>query len=63
MKFITNSHDAADRAYDALLFLRNAYDAGKIGEIENMEDVFDALDISGELELAQKRLKQYHIDD
>lgn len=63
MKFSSHSSELSDRAYDALEFLRNAYMSGMLAEIENMEDVFGALDISQNLAYANQRLKSYHIED
>ena len=62
MKFEGTKYDRVESAYLALEFLRQAYEENKIGEIENMEDVFDALDISGALAYAYERLACYHID-
>lgn len=63
MKFKTRSCSSnADKAYKALEFLREAYSEGKLNDIENMKDVFDALDISEDLEFAYRRLRDYHID-
>lgn len=62
MKFEPHYSGKSDRAYEALEFLRDAYERGLIGEIENMDDVLDALDIAQDLEYAHQRLDQYHIE-
>ena len=62
MKFEPHYISKADLAFRALEFLRDAYERGLIGEIENMDDVFDALDIAQDLEYAHQRLDQYHIE-
>ena len=63
MLFKTNRihKDLVDDAFEAMQFLRNAYESGRLNEIENMEDVLDALDISIDLEQALQRLKELHI--
>ena len=62
MKFETSWSDQASKAYFALEFLREAHKNGKLQEIENIEHVFDCLDISSDLEYAQQKLKDFHID-
>ena len=62
MKFETKSVRDVDRYNDALTFLQDAYDKGTINEIENMDALFDELDILGYIEYLQDRLKVYHID-
>lgn len=62
MKFETLCTTKSDKAYFALDFLRKAYEEGRLNEIENIEYVFDCLDISQDLEYAQQRLELYHID-
>lgn len=62
MKFETSCSDQAGKAYFALEFLREAYKNGKLQEIENIEYVFDCLDISSDLEYTQQKLKEFHID-
>ena len=64
MKFNTNRtyKSLVDDAFEALLFLRDAYENNKLNEIENMDEVLNALDISGELAYALQRLKDFHIE-
>ena len=57
-----NYRNPVEDAYEALQFITEAYKKGKLDEIENMEDVLDALDISGDLEYALQRLKEFHIE-
>ena len=56
-----NYKDPIKDAYDAWLFLAKAYEEGTIGQIENMDDVLEALDISQQLESAQILLKEFNI--
>lgn len=53
MKFETICSSKTDKAYFALEFLRKAYEDNRLNEIENIDYVFDCLDISGDLEYAQ----------
>ena len=64
MKFNRNRtyKNLVDDAFEALQFLRDAYENNRLNEIENMDDVLDALDISGDLEYALQRLKEFHIE-
>lgn len=64
MKFNRNRtyKNLVDDAFEALQFLRDAYENNRLNEIENMDDVLDALDISGDLEYALQRLKDFHIE-
>ena len=62
MKFETNCTTKSDKAYFALEFLRKAYEDNRLNEIENIDYVFDCLDISGDLEYAQQKLEEFHID-
>ena len=62
MKFETICNSKIDKAYFALEFLRKACDDNKLNEIENIDYVFDCLDIFGDLEYAQQKLEEFHID-
>ena len=64
MIFKTNRmyKNAIEDAADALRFLRVAYEENKLAEIENMEDVLQALDISQDLEYAISKLKELSIN-
>ena len=62
MRFLPRSSSSSDRAYEALEFLRNAYEQGKIAKIENMDGLLDALDIAQELEYAKNKLKDFNLD-
>ncbi|MDY5669656.1 MAG: hypothetical protein SPF87_04360 [Bacilli bacterium] len=62
MKFETICNSKTDIAYFALEFLRKACDDNRLNEIENIDYVFDCLDISGDLEYAQQKLEEFHID-
>ncbi len=62
MKFEIICSSKTDKAYFALEFLREAYMANKLNEIENIDYVFDCLDISTDLEYAQQKLEEFHID-
>ena len=57
-----NYQDTVLDAADAINFLREAFESGKLNEIENFDELIEALDISGELEYAHQRLKDYNID-
>ena len=62
MKFITHCSSASDRAYEALEFLKEAYANKKLNDIENMEEVFEVLDIALLLEEKENKLKEFHIE-
>ena len=62
MKFETICNSKTDKVYFALEFLRKACDDNRLNEIENIDYVFDCLDISGDLEYAQQKLEEFHID-
>ena len=62
MKFETRWTDKTTRAFEALEFLRVAYKGGKLSEIENMEEVIEAIDIVQDLEYAYSVLESYHIN-
>ncbi len=62
MKFETVCTNSADKAYVALKFLRDAYEKNKINEIENLEYVFECLDISQDLEYANRKLDEFYIE-
>ena len=59
MRYINECSDSADRAYFALEFLKEAYENNKFNEIENMEDIFNALDISMELKDLKEKIMEY----
>lgn len=63
MFFQKDRSDKVGEAYSALEFLREAYQAGRLDQIENMEDVLEALDISQDLEHAKERLRDFHIEE
>jgi len=56
-----NYKDLVKDAYDAWLFLAKAYEEGTINQIENMDDVLEALNISQQFESAQILLKEFNI--
>ncbi len=63
MKFVRNinhKNDVEDLGA-AIRFLRDAYEQGKVSEIENMEEVLDALDVVEQLERALRLLEENHI--
>ena len=62
MIFEDNHSSKTDKAYFALAFLREAKKNNKLNEIENIDYVFDCLDISGDLEYLEQKLKENHID-
>lgn len=62
MIFKSKCSGASDKAFEALGFLRKMVREGRLNEITNMEDVIEALDISQDLENANRKLKEYHID-
>jgi len=62
MIFEDNYSSKTDKANFALMFLREAKKSNKINEIENIDYVFDCLDISGDLEYLERKLKENHID-
>ena len=62
MKFETICNSKTDKVYFTLEFLRNSCDDNRLNEIENIDYVFDCLDISGDLEYAQQKLEEFHID-
>lgn len=62
MKFVTNCTSKVDKSYFALEFLRSASKSKQLNEIENIDYVFECLDISEDLEYAQQKLKEFHID-
>lgn len=61
MVFKEISTNKIDRAHFALEFLRKAHKESKLNEIENMDEVLDALDISQDLEAANQKLHEFHI--
>ena len=61
MKFDYNVSYKPDLAFYALEFLSEAYESGTIIDIENMEDVLDALDISQDLEYLEQIIKDNYI--
>ena len=62
MRFETICSSKTDKAYLALEFLREAHKTNRLNEIENIDYVFECLDISNDLEYAQQKLKEFHID-
>ena len=40
----------SDQLYFAVEFLREAYETGKINEIENWDELIETLDVSGEVQ-------------
>lgn len=62
MKFETQSIGDVNCYNDALAFLKDAHAKGAINDIENMGELFDALDINLVIEYLQARLRVYHID-
>ena len=62
MKFVTSCTSKVDKAYFALEFLRNVSKSKQLNEIENIDYLFECLDVSEDLEYAQRKLKEFHID-
>lgn len=62
MRFETKCSSKVDKAYFALEFLRKATKLKKLNQIKNIDYVLDCLDISSDLEYAEQKLKDYHID-
>ncbi len=60
--FIAKGYSKIDDASEALEFLRKAHKEGRLSEIQNMEQVLDALDISQDLEFARSALSDNHIN-
>ena len=61
LKFPTHQFRDPDEAYRALEFLRDAHERGKVAEIENMDDVIEALDTIEYIERLEGILKSYNI--
>ena len=61
MRFECKEHGNLDIAIAALEFLKKAHEEGKLNEIENFDDVLDAIDLISEVEYLQQRLKDYNI--
>ncbi len=62
MRFENNMGGLHDQGWDAVQFLREAFEKGKESEIENAEDIFYLLEEAlGDYDLALAELKSYHI--
>lgn len=62
MKFETRCSERARQVFEAIEFLRKAYKEGKLLEVENFDDLLEALDSSQELEYYYSVLKGNHIN-
>lgn len=62
IKFVCLSNSKIEKASQALDFLKNVSGNNQLGSIENIDYVFDCLDISGDLEYLEQKLKENHID-
>lgn len=62
MRFECICSDIASKAHSALVYLKEAYKLNSLNEIENIDYVLECLDISGDLEYLEQKLKENHID-
>lgn len=61
MKFQTICTDESEKAFFALEFLKEAFKNDCLNQIENMDEILNALDISQELAYCQKLLNDHYI--
>lgn len=62
MKFDTRYNDLEDRVYRATKFLEEAYNNKTICDIENIDELFEALDVAEDIAYLESKLKAYHLE-